>query len=548
MAGNPSRKDEKLLALKKAYVAQLPDRLEQILASWKTVQHASENCEQYDELYRGVHSLAGSAGTFSFMRLSQLARETELQLKQWNTQQQDAPLIQKIEKLLRQLQESVNEASVEKPEPPPPERDIPARVTISERQICVLEEDVALAREIAERLQHFGYEAVTFRDCEDAAESMQQQLPAAMVLDTQFQTDVVANSRLEKQKQLLLQHRIPLIYISSHNNWESRLDAVRAGGQAYLTKPVDFTALIEHLDQLTARHPQDPHRILIVEDTELLAQHYAGVLQGAGMETMVLTEPSKLLEKLTEFKPELVLMDLYMPECSGVEAAQVIRQLSNYDSLPIVYLSTENALDRQLKAMGRGGDDFLQKPITDSHLVAAVSIRAQRFRALNSLMSRDSLTGLLNHINVKLNLETELARTARNQQPLSFVMLDIDHFKSVNDNYGHPVGDQIIKSLARLLTDRLRKTDVVGRYGGEEFALILPDTEPHMALGVVNQLRHDFSQLLHSHHDSEFNATFSAGIAGSPPHNDVDTIIRAADDALYTAKHRGRNRVELGKP
>ncbi len=547
MAGTPLRKSDKLLALKKAYVSQLPERLSQILNYWDAVQNNLDNNGQYEELYRSVHSLAGSAGTFSFMRLSQLARETELLLKQWKTQQGDAPLIQSIGNLLQQLQASVKEVPEEIPEPPPPALDTPAQVTVAERQICVLEDDAVLAEEISERLRHFGYQAVAYSDCNQAAKSFQQQLPAAMILDIRFQKDPAASSQLAIQIQHLQQNNIPLIYISSSNNWESRLAAVRTGGHAYLTKPIDFTALIEHLDQLTGRHPQDPYRILIVEDTELLAQHYAGVLQSAGMETLVLTEPFKILEKLTEFKPELILMDLYMPECSGVEAAQVIRQLSSYDSLPIVYLSTENALDRQLNAMGRGGDDFLQKPISDNHLLAAVSIRAQRFRALNSLMSRDSLTGLLNHINVKLNLETEISRASRNQQPLSFVMLDIDHFKSINDTYGHPVGDQIIKSLARLLTDRLRKTDVVGRYGGEEFALILPDTEPHIALDVVNQLRQDFSQLLNTHQDRVFNATFSAGIAGSPPHSDVDAIICAADDALYAAKHGGRNRVELHK-
>ncbi|KPJ92801.1 MAG: hypothetical protein AMJ53_08675 [Gammaproteobacteria bacterium SG8_11] len=543
MASTALKKNAKLLALKKAYMDQLPDRLAQIQSQWQTVQH-NPGDERYEELYRAVHSLAGSAGTFGFMRLSQLCRETELQLKQWNTQPQDIDLVSRIDHLLQQVKAGIVEVSIAPAEEAGPSSDSPAPLAIAERKICVLEEDAEFAEEISKQLQHFGYEVVVYSDCRQATASAETTLPAAVILDVQYQNDSAADAFAERKK-LLQENNIPLVYLSSHNDWQSRLAAVRTGGQAYLTKPVDITALIEHLDQLTGRHQQDPYRILIVEDTELLAHHYAGVLQNAGMETCVLTDPSKLLDKLPEFKPELILMDLYMPECSGVEAAQVIRQLSNYDSLPIVYLSTENALDRQLSAMGRGGDDFLQKPISDNHLLAAVSIRAQRFRALNSLMSRDSLTGLLNHINIKLNLESEIARTARNHRPLSFVMLDIDHFKSINDTYGHPVGDQIIKSLARLLTDRLRKSDVVGRYGGEEFALILPDTEAHMALGVVNQLREDFSDLLHTHQGREFNATFSAGIAASPPHSDVDTLISAADEALYAAKHGGRDQVTL---
>jgi diguanylate cyclase (GGDEF)-like protein len=124
-------------------------------------------------------------------------------------------------------------------------------------------------------------------------------------------------------------------------------------------------------------------------------------------------------------------------------------------------------------------------------------------------------------------------------------MLDIDHFKSVNDQYGHPVGDRVIQGLARLLNHRLRKGDMAARYGGEEFALILPDTRPEAAGAVLDELRQVFSEIRFTHEDGEFSVTFSAGVAAAPPNGEMAALIEAADAALYEAKHGGRNRVAL---
>lgn len=124
-------------------------------------------------------------------------------------------------------------------------------------------------------------------------------------------------------------------------------------------------------------------------------------------------------------------------------------------------------------------------------------------------------------------------------------MLDIDYFKSVNDRYGHSVGDRVIKSLARLLTQRLRKSDIAGRYGGEEFAIIFPDTGPKAAYDLLDDLREIFSKITYTHEAGEFNVSFSAGITSAPPYPDMDSMIRAADNALYEAKNGGRNRMVL---
>ena len=230
----------------------------------------------------------------------------------------------------------------------------------------------------------------------------------------------------------------------------------------------------------------------------------------------------------------------------GLELATVIRQKQDYVGVPIVFLSGEVDLEKQLAAMGLGADDFLVKPIVPVHLIAAVTHRAQRARVLRSFMIRDSLTKLLNHVAIKEQLELEILRARRKGAALAFGILDLDHFKSVNDQYGHATGDQVIKNLARLLQRRLRATDVIGRYGGEEFAIVLTDVDGAQGVAVADQLRSAFEDMPQLAADQTFGVTLSCGIATFPAYSDAIGLAQAADKALYEAKRAGRNRIVLG--
>ncbi len=158
------------------------------------------------------------------------------------------------------------------------------------------------------------------------------------------------------------------------------------------------------------------------------------------------------------------------------------------------------------------------------------------------------MTGLFNHATTKQMLETELERSRRSGSPLSFALLDIDHFKSVNDAHGHGVGDVVIKTLARILTSRLRRIDVVGRLGGEEFGVILGGTPAARAIEVMENVRVTFENTSQRAGDSEFKVTLSCGIAEFPAFDSGPALSEAADQALYEAKNGGRNRVAQANP
>jgi diguanylate cyclase (GGDEF)-like protein len=162
-------------------------------------------------------------------------------------------------------------------------------------------------------------------------------------------------------------------------------------------------------------------------------------------------------------------------------------------------------------------------------------------------MLRDSLTGLFNHTTIKEHLKQEFARAERSKSALSCCVIDLDHFKEVNDRYGHSIGDRVLKSLAQLLVRRLRQSDIVGRYGGEEFVIVFPATDLHRAENILNELRLSFSRIKHQAADVEFRLTFSGGVASFPPYSSSNMLFEMADRALYAAKNRGRNQVVVAE-
>jgi diguanylate cyclase (GGDEF)-like protein len=252
-------------------------------------------------------------------------------------------------------------------------------------------------------------------------------------------------------------------------------------------------------------------------------------------------------------------MDMFMPRFNGVEATRVLRQMSAYSTLPIVYLSGATDVGMQVEALRLGGDQFLTKPFNPVLLAAVVKTKIERFRETQRSTRLDGLTGLLNHTAAKSRLASLVQQlgtpsadgepgAAAGQGALTVAMLDIDHFKAINDTYGHPVGDQVIRALAWLLKGRLRSSDLIGRYGGEEFLIALPGVSLEQAIAVIDRIRSDFAALPHAHPGGALRATFSAGVASFPMFDAAADLTEAADGALLHAKRLGRNRVEAALP
>lgn len=561
MISSPENVREQFEALRQAYEKQLPNKIQEIDQIWQHLSQSSWNLEEWEMLHCLAHRLVGTSATFGLTQFSEITYTLECILRDAIATKRP-PTSQEKEAISNVL-ETVKVASLNLQETaslpvrtsnrlptswqPTHEVDSAHLLDVNEplKLIFLVEDDGMLAQDLALQLSFFSYTVRIFQCLQGLEAAITEQNPAAIIMDIILPEGPCAGPEMIKTIQQKRQVPLPIIFISARDDLTARLQAVRAGGSAYFTKPVDIGGLIDKLDTLTAHKPVEPGRILIVEDESILATYYAAVLQQAGMLTTVVTDPMQVMQPLVEFKPDLILMDMYMPGCSGLELASVIRQQDAYVSIPIVFLSIETNMEQQLAAMHLGGDEFLTKPIEPSHLVAEVKSRVMRSRILSSFMVRDSLTGLFNHTKTKEQLYIEVSRAKRQQRPLAFAMLDIDHFKSVNDAFGHLIGDRVIRSLSRLLQQRLRKTDIIGRYGGEEFAIILPDTSIQAAAKVLNEIREGFAKVRQQAEEHEFSVTFSCGIAGFPQYGDPNSLNEAADKAMYSAKRSGRNQVKI---
>lgn len=542
-----------LSALKAAYAAELPQKVRQVEMLLAQLESGQRPRESVEELGFLVHSIAGAAGTFGMQDVSSVARSIESWLKTLGAPQGKPGAMQCAEMhdlitLLRQTTAStvlvdqkapIDAIAVAAPKEP---------VATEERLVLLVDDDQRLAELIALDLGRFGYRSHILSSPDRLEGAVREWAPCAIIMDVVFPDDPSGGPKAVAQLGKALDRLPPTIFLSGNSDIATRLQAVRAGGKAFLVKPVDASVLVDKLDELLRdRSSMDPYRVLIVENSASLGEHYATVLRGAGMMPRAVATLDQLNSALEEFRPELILMDMYMPECDGVELAQVIRQHSGHLSVPIVYLSQETDLDRQLAALDFG-DEFLIKPIQPAQLISAVGARVERHRLIRSFMTRDGLTGLLNHTRIKEELDREVARAARTNRPVGFAMIDIDQFKRVNDTYGHAAGDGVIKRLTQLLRQRLRKTDLIGRYGGEEFAVVFPDTDARSAAEVVDRIREDLAQMRYRAGTEEFTVTFSAGVADYPRFGNPIAIGQAADKALYDAKHQGRNRICIAVP
>jgi len=301
-----------------------------------------------------------------------------------------------------------------------------------------------------------------------------------------------------------------------------------------------------------------PTSVLIIDDSETVRDQIIGTLQKCSLFDSYLQAGDGIegFKALLVEPTDLVLCDLEMPRMDGFKFIALMQSQRGLKDIPVIMLTGREDTELKIRGLEQGACDYVTKPFDAGELVARVRVQLKikalqdalkkSNELLTELSNTDPLTGLSNRRHFKEALAREFQRSVRKNEAFSLVMADLDHFKKINDTFGHQEGDMVLTSVAAFIRDLVRSYDVAARYGGEEFAVILPDTGTTQARQFAERLRKGIEEITFPGRLQSLTVTISIGVATfpSPQVDCVDTLVRSADEALYRAKRNGRNRLE----
>jgi len=484
---------------------------------------------------REAHTLAGGLGTFGFTKGSQLARKIE-HLFQTKFSQKE---VKELRKLVGALRKEIDRS---------PEKPVSTAGTNKDERplLLVVDRDRQLALELVSEADIQGIRAEVATNLSEARKAIARKHPNIVVLDLSVSstTDDSLTLLAEASKRT---PPIPVLVFTAQDSLTNRIEVARLGGRAFLQKTVPPAQVLETVSEVLQQVDSTQARVMVVDDDPQILATLRRLLEPWGIKVTTLEEPQQFWETLEATQPDLLILDIKMPQVSGVELCQVVRNDSRWGGLPILVLTAYTDADTVNLVFSVGADDFVSKPIVGPELVTRIINRLERIKLLRNLAETDPIARVSNRYKSTQDLEKFLSKAQHHTQPLCLAILDLDCFKQINDRYGHATGDAVLRRVGELMRRSLRGEDVVSRWGGDEFVIgmygMTKCDGQQRLMEVLDTLRlEEFTAPDHT----KFRVTFSAGIAQYPEDGtEVQSLYRSADAALCEAKKAGRDRVLL---
>jgi diguanylate cyclase (GGDEF)-like protein len=409
------------------------------------------------------------------------------------------------------------------------------------RRIFHLSDGQALSGELDQRLEGAGYALEILEGPDELKEMVRALSPNLVLVDASFLDEIEGVGQVVRTARARASHRIALMALSSSADVSLRLRAMRAGADSFIGLPASALDVMARINELVDADAAEPFRVMIIEDDRSQALFAESILRKAGMETIAVMDPLSALESLDGFDPELILMDLYMPNCDGMELTTLIRERERFINTPIVFLSGEHDTDKRFDALSAGGDDYLEKPIRPKYLISAVTNRVRRARAVNRRVQahnpRDPVTGLYDRAYVIDRISETLASDESTTNLGGILFLIIDGAQAIRERIGLSAFDTLISQAGALLASLLAGTDLASRYGDTSFLILTPGRAEQELTKFGEEVRERFEKHVFEVGDKSLTLAISVGIATfARGWADAGAMLNAAERACAQAR------------
>ncbi len=524
-----------------AFARQLPKRIAAIEEIWSRLSDGPWDGAQLDSLYERVREISEGSKSLSLYQLNESVFSLEVYLSSFvgaDISPGEAQ-IDAISGLMRALKTAANVAVANDAAEPPAQGNV---------KVFALGDKNGVIAKLTHALRALDCDIQYFTDAASLQDQLQGNTPRVIVADTAMLAEMSPLSdELARMRSDMSLH-IPLIFVSDSSALQHRVDAIRAGGDGYFVAPLDAEAVALQIRDLATPDQQPPFRVLVVEDDPTQADFAASILNKAGIEARQLTEPVKVMQSLSEFHPDLILMDIYMPEVNGIELTTIIRDHQEFVTTPIVFLSGEQSSERQLDALSVGGDDFISKPIRPKHLLGVVENRIRRarqlVRATGQPPKHDRVTGLFSRQHLLDRIAQLIDGGAdTNKEAAAVLLVRPDNITALREQIGIGGLDHLLSELGELIDAQTRDNDVAARVDDHSFGLLIRRPQRDDAIAFAEQI---LSRVSAHHFADDVQTTGSAGLCFIDSQlSDATGAVNRADAACAHASEHGGGRVQL---
>lgn len=533
--------------LKAKYIKRSTDRLTEILELLDNIHKNPSDKELLRRLSRNFHWMAGSGTMYGFEQVSVLGVEAERYCETMLASDRpvDIATIEKLRALVSDLSTVFFTSGEIESDRVTTNLGISEGSAEYENKIetaLLIDEDGSTFKSLISSFEDWDIKVKSVKTLNQAMTEILKQMPTVISLAVPV-PDGNGYEFVEQVRAMPKGDEPAIIIASKQAGFIDKVKAMHCGADSYFEKPLDYKSVQRRVRYLLDKKKLSPAKILSVEDDPDQAAFIRAFLESAGYQVKTCTDPRQFEAAMSQFQPDLVLLDVMLSGMTGFELARFIRQDERYATLPIVFLTTQNQLDARIESARAGGDDHLIKPVAPALLLNCVASRLERSRYLRSLLYRDGLTALLNHTSFMEQMGQVLSNQKRKNGLAVMIVLDLDNLKAINERHGFPGGDRVIQSMSLMLRKRLRQSDIIGRIQSDEFGIVAEGIDEKEALLLASRLIDDFSQIQHSTLSySGFYATCSAGVAkldiGSM---NLEKWVSCAYSSLNEAKEQGRN-------